>query len=167
MHYTRSTTFVLWCKCRTSDSTHFPLIVLYLLLLLCSWRARCMVLSQSDHWLSHCTEMYVQPPHDLSCRTWRLTCRTTEWIEHIRPHSSCLLISTSNFHFLTFPFKLVNLLPVHKSILLFASRSSKSLADINCICHIHSRAVYVCASDNNDELYSAFTKARWYLHHSS
>ena len=79
MHYTRSTTFVLWYKCRTSDSTHFPLIVLYLLLLLLYfWRARCMVLSQSDHWLSHCTEMYVQSPLDLSCRTWRQTCRTTE-----------------------------------------------------------------------------------------
>ena len=50
----------------------------YLLLPVCSWWAHCTAPSQSGHWLSHCIEMYVQSPHDLSCRIWRLTCRTTE-----------------------------------------------------------------------------------------
>ena len=49
----------------------------------------------------------------------------------------------------TFPFKPVNLLPVHESVLLFACRSSESLADINCICHTRTRAVYVQVTTMN------------------
>ena len=67
----------------------------------CSWPAHCMVLSQSSRWPSHCTAKYSQSPHDPSCRTWTLTCRTTVWI-HI-PLSFPLSLS----HFLSSPYSLI------------------------------------------------------------
>ena len=119
--YTRSTNFALCYRWMTSDPTPILLNVLYLPPL-CSWWAHCTAPSQSGHWLSHCTEMYAQSPHDLSCRTWKFTCRTTAWVLHSYSY----------------------ILPVHEGILLFVVGSSQPLTDINCICHWT-----VCADDNN------------------
>ena len=94
----------------------------------CSWWAHCTVPSQSDHWPSHCTEMYPQSPHHLSCRTWKLTCRTTAWVLHSYSYT----------------------LPVHEGILLFVVWSSQPLTDINCICHWTVCGVDNASHKNND-----------------